>query len=124
MHKVLFTTLADFKRKAVVGRFLEGGYYEKHLQEPREIIGVQSNGVSLKTGNKSGKSFLDFPKAKNCKIEDGVLKIYENRVKYGNSDIPVEVSWFKWEKERGKIKEEDCEYYTKQVAEYTLLERD
>lgn len=67
---------------------------------------------------------MDFPKASNCKIEDGVMKIYEQRAKceQANIDTVANVSWLKWDIEQGKIKEEDITYYERQVAEYELGE--
>lgn len=124
MRKISFTTVAEFKRLAIKGRYIRGGYYGKHQNEWREIISTQSNGVSLKTDTTSGRSFMDFPKASNCKIEDGVLKIYEKRAKMEEAgiDTTADESWLKWDIERGDIKEEDITYYNRQVAEYELGE--
>ena len=125
MKQIEFKTVADFKRQARVGRYLKGGYYEKGKStEWREIIAVQSNGLSLKTDNASGRSFLDFPKAKDCEIEDGVLKIYQERAKIESSgvDVPADVSWLKWDIENGRIDPKDVVYYRTQIAEYILGE--
>lgn len=124
MNKIKFNTVAEFKRLATKGRYIKGGYYGKHQDEWREIIAVQSNGVSLKTDTTSGRSFMDFPKAGNCKIEDGVMKIYEQRAKCEQAgvDTLADMGWLKWDIERGKIKEEDITYYERQVAEYELGE--
>lgn len=72
-------TLADFKRKAVVGAQMRGGYFWKlglngksiDDCEWRTIEKVQSNGIKL------GGSFLDFPKANACEFDGQRLKIYE-----------------------------------------------
>lgn len=72
-------TLADFKRKAVVGAEIRGGYFwklglnNKSIDdcEWRTIDKVQSNGVKI------AGSFLDFPKANACEFDGRRLKIYE-----------------------------------------------
>lgn len=125
MKAISFNTLAEFKRACVKGNYIKGGYYGKHSDEWREIKGVQSNGVSLKTDNNTGRSFFDYPKARDCEIEQGesgsVLKIFVERVKVGNNtDTFASDTWLKWEIERGNIKESECEYYRKQVAEYQV----
>lgn len=128
MKQLKFETLADFKRKAEVGVFVKGGYYDRNNEEYRKIIGKQSNAVRIETernGQKIG-SYFDYPKASVCEIEDegsgSVLKIYEDRVRFGNSDIPADASWFEYNLESGKIKESEVERYKKQVAEYRLYE--
>lgn len=124
MNKIMFKTLSEFKREAKVGRYIKGAYYVKpQSQEWRKIIKVQSNGVSLETKTtRSGASFFDFPKASTVKIADGVMEIYQERVKCGNTDSPADVSWLKYELERGKIKESDLIRYTTKVAQYELGE--
>lgn len=72
-------TLADFKRKAVVGAEIRGGYFWKLGMgktsiddcEWRTIDKVQSNGIKI------AGSFLDFPKANACEFDGQRLKIYE-----------------------------------------------
>lgn len=72
-------TLADFKRKAVVGAEIRGGYFwklglnNKSISdcEWRTIDKVQSNGIKI------AGSFLDFPKANACDFDGQRLKIYE-----------------------------------------------
>lgn len=124
MEKILFKTIAEFKREAKQGHFMKGGFYgtSRPADEWREITGTQSNGLRLKTtrDGKTFSSFFDYPKAKDCEIADGVLKIYEERIKVGNSDIPANTSWIKWEIERGTYKESELIRYRKQVAEYEL----
>lgn len=124
MKKIMFKTMAEFKREAKVGRYIKGAYYEKpQSQEWRKIAKVQSNGVSLETKTtNTGYSFFDFPKASAVKITDGVMEIYQERVKCGNSDVPAEASWLKYELECGKIKESDLTRYTVKIAQYELGE--
>lgn len=124
MEKILFKTIAEFKREAQAGRFMKGGFFgtTRPKEEWREITGTQSNDLRLKTtrDGKTFSSFFDFPKASDSEIADGVLKIYEERIKVGNSDIPANTSWIKWEIERGTYKESELIRYRKQVAEYEL----
>lgn len=121
MKQVYFKTLAEFKRLAIKGAGVKGGYYGKYKDDVRKVVGVQSNGVWLYKENDK-RSFFELPKAKNCEIKDGTLSIFENRVKVGASDIPAEVSWLKYDLETGKYKESDLIRYRKLVAEYTLWE--
>lgn len=123
MKTLYFKTLAEFKRLATRGTYVRGGYYGKYQDEWRKIAGVQSNAVKLATEGR-GIVYFDFPKAKNCELldtDDGtVLKIFEDRVKYGDNDIPAGITWLKYELERGAVKESDLTRYRKQVAEYRL----
>ena len=125
MKQLYFETLADFKRKAEVGKFVLGGYYDKHQKGWREIKKKQSNGLSLKT-EVVGRSFFDFPKARDCEIEQeqvgSVLKIYQDRAVVGGNDIPADISWLKYDIETGRLKESEVMTYRKQVAEYKLGE--
>ena len=124
MKKIMFKTMAEFKREAKVGRYVKGGYYEKpQSQEWRKIAKVQSNGVSLKTKTtNTGYSFFDFPKASTVKIADGVMEIYQERVKFGNTDALADASCLKWNLERGLLKESDLTRYTVKIAQYELGE--
>lgn len=69
-------TLADFKKKAVVGARIRGGYFFRTPQEEiknlewRTIEKVQTNGIKI------DGSFLDFPKASNSEFDGRILKIY------------------------------------------------
>lgn len=118
MKKLYFTTLAEFKRLAVRNNYMKGCYYEKEQGGWRKIVGVQTNGVYLYGGKT--RSFFGFPKARDCEIVNGVLKIYQDRVKYGNSDIPSELTWFREGVASGRIKEEEVKRYRKQIAEYEI----
>lgn len=76
-------TFADLKRDLQVGKKLKMIYHHwentrtnKILNIEREIIKVQSNGVSLKTNNQSGKSFLDLPCASLTEYDGKNIKIY------------------------------------------------
>ena len=122
MNKINFNSIADLKRQATVGRYMKGGYYGKHEGEWRKIVSTQSNGVWLYDGK--DRSFFEFPKAGNCEIKDGVLKIYEERVKYGNSDLPAKHSWLQQRLKAGLTKPEEVKFYTLKVAEYELGEGD
>lgn len=124
MKKIMFKTMAEFKREAKVGRYVKGGYYEKpQSQEWRKIANVQSNGVSLETKTtNTGYRFFDFPKASTVKIADGVMEIYQERVKFGNTDAPADASCLKWDLERGLLKESDLTRYTVKIAQYELGE--
>lgn len=126
MNKIMFRTMAEFKREAKVGRYIKGGYYEKpQSQEWRKIIKVQSNGVSLETKTtRTGASFFDFPKASAVKITDGVMEIFEERVKVGNSDVPASMSWIKYDLEQGRLKESDLTRYNVKIAQYELGEKE
>lgn len=124
MKNIMFKTMAEFKREATIGRYIKGAYYEKpQSQEWRKIIKVQSNGVSLGTKTtRTGVSFFDFPKASTVKITDGVMEIFEERVKVGNFDVPASMSWIKYDLEQGRLKESDLTRYTRKVAQYELGE--
>lgn len=127
MKKIIFRTITEFKREAIEGRFIKGGYYEKqNNDEWREIIATQTNAIILKTDNKSGRSYLDFPKASKSEIKDGTLYIYEDRVKCEEAgiDTVAETSWLKWEIEQGKLKEEELIRYRNLVAKYELGEQE
>lgn len=142
MGKIMFKTLAEFKREAKVGRYIKGGYYDKmESDEWREIRKTQSNGLwATITKNRqtastiypaeianskvlpSKNSFLQFPKASETKINDGVLEIYEQRAKYGENDIHANTSWLQFRIERGDIDTSEISYYQKLVAKYELGE--
>lgn len=85
MRKIMFKNMAEFKREAKVGRYIKGAYCEKpQSTEWRKIAKIQSNGVSLETKTtNTGYSFFAFPKASTVKIADGVMEIYQERVKFG-----------------------------------------
>lgn len=125
MKKIMFKTMAEFKREAKVGRYVKGGYCEKpQSQEWRKIAKVQSNGVSLETKTtNTGYSFFDFPKVSTVKIADGVMEIYQERVKFGNTDALADASCLKWNLERGLLKESDLTRYTVKIAQYELGEK-
>lgn len=124
MRKIMFKNMAEFKREAKVGRYIKGAYYEKpQSTEWRKIAKVRSNGVSLETKTtNTGYSFFDFPKASTVKIADGVMEIYQERVKFGNTDAPADTSCLKWDLERGLLKESDLTRYTVKIAQYELGE--
>lgn len=71
--------LADFKRMAVVGKKIRGGYFWKvglgtsdiSGCEWRTITATQSNGLKI------DGSFLDYPKANACEFDGKTLKIFE-----------------------------------------------
>ena len=90
IKQLSFSTLADFKRLATAGRYLKGGYFGRDAHKTgswRRILSTQTNGVRLMTG--SSTSFLDFPKARDCVIQDNVLSIYEERVKFPESGVDI-----------------------------------
>lgn len=129
MKRILFSTLAEFKRQATKGRYVRGGYFntargERVRNDWREIIGVQSNAIKLKTDGVAGGVYFDFPKASECKIEDGILKIFEERVEIPESgeDVRANTSWLKYRIECGDIKESELKRYARQVAQYELAE--
>ena len=122
MKRINFTTIAELKRQATNERYMRGGYYGKNQESWRKIVGTQTNGLYLYDGQT--RSFFEFPKAKNSEIKDGKLYIFEDRVKFENSDVPANTSWLKWGLERGKIAESELTRYRKQVAEYELGEED
>lgn len=133
MKAIYFNTLAEFKRACVKGNYIKGYYFgtargEQVADEWREIIYSQSNACKAETAGVAGGSWFYYPKASECKIEQGasgsVLKIYEDRVKVGGNDIPANVSWLKFDLERGKYQESDLERYRKQVAEYQVGENE
>lgn len=73
-------TFADFKRDMKEGitlTMVKSLFNEKLLNIPRKVIRVQSNGLWLETDNKSGKSFLEYPKTASLIEYDGkLLTIY------------------------------------------------
>lgn len=99
-------TLADFKRKCIVGAKIRGGYYwktpkaETTLEECewRVIDKVQSNAIRI------NGSYMDFPKAKDSDFDGRVLTIYET-------------GWRKLTDEEKAVLEE-WENYTKTDTEY------
>lgn len=72
-------TIADFKRKAVKGAEIRGGYFWKlglgssdiSQCNWRKITGSQSNGLRIEG------SFLDYPKASLATFDGRTLKIYK-----------------------------------------------
>lgn len=126
MRTITFKTLAEFKRLATRGKFIRGGYYGKYADEWREIAGVQSNAIRLKTEGR-GIVYFEWPKARDCEIlqeaDGSVLKIYEERAKIGGNDMRADSSCIAWDLESGAIKESDIIRYKKQVAEYRLGEQ-
>lgn len=91
-------TLADFKRMAVVGNEMRGGYFWKLESkgltldqcEWRKITSVQTNGVRL------NGSFLDFPKANACEFDGKTLKIFETGYReLTNEEKSVMAEWKK-----------------------------
>lgn len=118
-HKVKFSNMAQFKRACAKGVYIKGGYGGRYNDEWRVIACTQSNGCRIKDSN-GDISFFDYPKARDCVIKDNTLKIYEDRVKYGNTDMRADIKWFKYELEQGNISSNDYQRYTKQVAEYIL----
>lgn len=122
MKTISFSSMADFKRKAMTGRYMKGSYYNKpQADEWRKIGKTQSNGLYLLQERKTGSWFM-FPKAKDVEIMDDKLKIYEDRAIVGGNDIPANTSWLKYDLETGKIKESEITYYRTQIAEYVLGE--
>ena len=133
MKTISFYSLAEFKRACVKGNYIKGYYFgfargEKNKDEWREIIHTQSNGLKSRTDGVAGGSWFYYPKASECEIEQGesgsVLKIYQERVKYGGNDLWADTSWLKYDIEQGKIQESDLERYRKQVAEYQVGENE
>ena len=129
MKAISFNNLAEFKRACVKGNYIKGYYFgfargEKNKDEWREIIHSQSNACKAETKGVAGGSWFYYPKASECEIEQGgsgsVLKIYQERVKYGGNDLWADTSWLKYDIEQGKIQESDLERYRKQVAEYQV----
>jgi hypothetical protein len=74
-------SFADLKRDLQVGKTLTMTYSNlesnKLVGIPRQIIGTQTNGISLKTDNKSGKSFLSLPCASLTEYDGKIIKIYQ-----------------------------------------------
>jgi len=74
-------TFADLKRELQTGKTLTMTYSSlennRLLNIPRQIIGTQTNGISLKTDNKSGKSFLSLPCASLTEYDGKIIKIYQ-----------------------------------------------
>lgn len=133
MKTIQFNTLAEFKRACVKGNYIKGYYFgtargERVAGEWRKIIHSQGNACKAETEGVAGGSWFYYPKASECEIEQGgsgsVLKIYQNRVfiAEGNVDVPADVSWLKFDLERGKYQESDLKRYRKQVAEYQVGE--
>lgn len=123
MQKIMFNTMAEFKREAIKGRYIKGGYYFRgadYGKEMRKILKVKSNSISLAT--KGGAMWFYYPKASEVEIENGTMTIFEHRVKFGNSDVPADVTCLKWDLERGLLKESDLTRYDKEVAKYELYE--
>lgn len=115
--------MAEFKREAIKGRYIKGGYYFRgadYGKEMRKILKVKSNSISLAT--KGGAMWFYYPKASEVEIENGTMTIFEHRVKFGNSDVPADVTCLKWDLERGLLKESDLTRYDKEVAKYELYE--
>jgi len=125
MNKINFNTMADFKRKAQVGRYIKGGYHDKMDDEEwREITKVQSNSIVVSrtiSGKKKG-SYFWFPKASDCKIVDGTLYIYDKMVRYNGEEMLANNSWLIDNIKLGRIKDEELERYDELVARYELGE--
>lgn len=125
MQKIMFNTMAEFKREAINGRYIKGGYYFRgadYAKAMRKISKVKSNAIGLAT--KGGAMWFYYPKASEAKIENGTMTIFEHRVKFGNSDVPASDDCLKWDLERGLLKESDLTRYTKEVAKYELYKDD
>lgn len=125
MQKIMFNTMAEFKREAINGRCIKGGYYFRgadYAKTMRKISKVKSNAISLAT--KGGAMWFNYPKASEAKIENGTMTIFEHRVKFGNSDVLASDDCLKRDLERGLLKESDLTRYTKEVAKYELYKDD
>jgi hypothetical protein len=100
MNPILFTTLAEFKRKATQGSFLKTTHYlhpkafkgrdeaGKCLYDPydmgtRGISIQQTNSIALKTETDKGAvdSWFHFPAAKECTVIDNALHVYSDSKK-------------------------------------------
>lgn len=83
-------TFADLKRDLQIGKTLTMIYSSlsgnKLIGIPRQIIGTQSNGISLQTDNKSGKSFFSLPCASLTEYDGKIIKIYQ----IGKRDLTAE----------------------------------
>lgn len=117
-------TLADFKRAIKMGTKIgcihhqhfngfdeqKKAVYKEMIHPVREVSIVQTNTFALKTtrsDNKVVDSYCEFPKAKNCKIENNKITILEKDmrqfkggiVREGNPDydslpeIPILTYW-------------------------------
>lgn len=78
-----FKTLAEFKRVLQVGDTLKCTRFGFNpvTYPPREVAIKQTNSFALKTKQASGEivnSWLEFPKASKCKIENNELTIIDN----------------------------------------------
>lgn len=79
MQKIMFNTMAEFKREAINGRYIKGGYYFRgadYVKAMRKISKVKSNAISLAT--KGGSMWFCYPKASEAKIENGTMTIFEH----------------------------------------------
>ncbi len=69
-------TLTDLKRELGTGRkLILKTRFGKEINEGREVVKVQLNGVWFKT-DANKKSWFDFPKASLLKIEGQAFKVY------------------------------------------------
>lgn len=89
-------SIADFKRKAVKGAEIRGGYFWKlglgtsdiSECEWRKITATQSNGLKIEG------SFLDYPKASLADFDGQKLKIYRAGYRKMNADeMAVMKAW-------------------------------
>lgn len=73
-------TFADLKRDLQVGKKLTMIYSEnassRLIGKVREIIATQSNGITLRTDNNAGKSFLELTCASLTEYDGKTIKIY------------------------------------------------
>ena len=81
-------TINDLKRKLQKGQGLKlvGGFYinpdSKILNIVRYVVKTQTNGVYLNSDKESLKgSWLDFPKASLCEIDEKGFKIFEPKLR-------------------------------------------
>lgn len=74
-------TFSDLKRDLTIGTKLtmikSALPNNKLLNIEREICATQTNGISLKTENKSGKSFLEYPPASLVDYDGEIITFYK-----------------------------------------------
>ena len=74
-------TFSELKRNLTIGKKLKmiksSLPNNKLLNIEREICAIQTNGISLKTDNQSGKSFLEYPPASLVDYTDNIITFYQ-----------------------------------------------
>jgi len=124
-------TLSDLKRKLTPGtKVILKSRFGKEINEEREVIHIQSNGIAFKTPE-SKKSWLEYPKASLLEFTENGFRIYgkgkrpltpkEKEIMQGYEKIRD-----KKQEERDLLSDSSCSYfqqkryYQQHNAEYLM----